>query len=218
MVLHRIHFLSKKKSIIIATWINKKKIAIFVGEMYIIWCKVQAREHKMQCKCISSKPSAVINVPSPCLTGNVELLGGWNDANPEREDVQEAAKEAVEAFNMKSRAKKYFKLINITSARTQVQISYLYTVHVYIMCSNQHWITVSERVCAGNKCDKLQNRGHYWKDKMPQIGWCKYWGLWNGKKGNFFFLFYICTSFLVDCCQCNKNVRYCTCLIFLLFF
>ncbi|XDV53790.1 hypothetical protein PO909_022212, partial [Leuciscus waleckii] len=51
---------------------------------------------------------------------NVELLGGWNDANPESEDVQEAAKEAVEAFNMKSKAKKYFKLINITSARTQV--------------------------------------------------------------------------------------------------
>ncbi|KAK7120136.1 hypothetical protein R3I94_020224 [Phoxinus phoxinus] len=54
------------------------------------------------------------------VTRNVELLGGWNDANPEREDVQEAAKEAVEAFNMKSKAKKYFKLINITSARTQV--------------------------------------------------------------------------------------------------
>ncbi|XP_056108019.1 L-cystatin [Rhinichthys klamathensis goyatoka] len=51
---------------------------------------------------------------------NVELLGGWIDANPEREDVQEAAKEAVEAFNTKSKAKKYFKLINITSARTQV--------------------------------------------------------------------------------------------------
>ncbi|XP_077099389.1 cystatin-C [Siphateles boraxobius] len=51
---------------------------------------------------------------------NVELLGGWKDANPEREDVQEAAKEAVDAFNMKSKAKKYFKLINITSARTQV--------------------------------------------------------------------------------------------------
>jgi len=62
----------------------------------------------------------------------VELLGGWSDANPEREDVQEAAKEAVEAFNTKSKAKKYFKLINIISARTQVtiQISYLYTVHM----------------------------------------------------------------------------------------
>ncbi|XP_051766749.1 cystatin [Ctenopharyngodon idella] len=51
---------------------------------------------------------------------NVDLLGGWTDANPEREDVQEAAKEAVESFNTKSKAKKYFKLINIISARTQV--------------------------------------------------------------------------------------------------
>ncbi|XP_048031356.1 cystatin-8 [Megalobrama amblycephala] len=50
----------------------------------------------------------------------VDLLGGWTDANPEREDVQEAAKEAVELFNTKSKAKKYFKLINITSARTQI--------------------------------------------------------------------------------------------------
>lgn len=95
------------------------------------------REHK-QCKCISLKPSVVINIPSLCLTGNVKLLGGWNDVNPESKDVQEAAEEAVEAFNMKSKAKKYFKLINITSARTQVQISYLYTAHVYIMYTNQH--------------------------------------------------------------------------------
>lgn len=51
---------------------------------------------------------------------NVELLGGWTNANPAREDVQEAAKEAVESFNMKSKSKNYFKLNSITSARTQV--------------------------------------------------------------------------------------------------
>ncbi|XP_056322934.1 cystatin-C [Danio aesculapii] len=50
----------------------------------------------------------------------VELLGGWIDANPDREEVQKAAKEAVEQFNSESKAKKYFKLINVTSARTQV--------------------------------------------------------------------------------------------------
>lgn len=82
------------------------------------------------------KTSVVINIPSPCLTGNVELLGGWNDANPESEDVQEAAKEAVEAFNMKSKAKKYFKLINITSARVQVQISYF----IFLYCSCVYYV------------------------------------------------------------------------------
>ncbi|XP_055065312.1 cystatin-C [Misgurnus anguillicaudatus] len=50
----------------------------------------------------------------------IRLLGGWSEANPKREDVQEAAKTAVENFNKKSKAKKYFKLINIKSAHTQV--------------------------------------------------------------------------------------------------
>ncbi|XP_052464666.1 L-cystatin [Carassius gibelio] len=50
----------------------------------------------------------------------VELLGGWTLASPEREDVQEAAEEAVEVFNSKSKAKKYFRLLNVTSASTQV--------------------------------------------------------------------------------------------------
>ncbi|KTG43977.1 hypothetical protein cypCar_00009427 [Cyprinus carpio] len=50
---------------------------------------------------------------------NVELLGGWTLASPEREDVQEAAEEAVEFFNSKSKAKKYFRLVNVTSASTQ---------------------------------------------------------------------------------------------------
>ncbi|XP_056323413.1 cystatin-C-like [Danio aesculapii] len=56
--------------------------------------------------------------------GNCSKKGGaawgWIDANPDREEVQKAAKEAVEQFNSESKAKKYFKLINVTSARTQV--------------------------------------------------------------------------------------------------
>lgn len=80
----------------------------------------------------SRRPSAVTDVLSPCLTGNVELLGGWNLASPEREDVQEAAKEAVELFNTKSKAKKYFKLINVTSASTQVQVSCFHTY--FLIC------------------------------------------------------------------------------------
>nr|CAD43436.1 novel protein similar to human cystatin [Danio rerio] len=63
---------------------------------------------------------------------NVELLGGWTDANPDREDVQEAAKEAVEQFNSKPRAKKYFKLIKITSASTQVTNRINYKIEAII--------------------------------------------------------------------------------------
>ncbi|TRY54400.1 hypothetical protein DNTS_023680 [Danionella cerebrum] len=62
----------------------------------------------------------------------VEMLGGWTNANPEREDIQEAAKEAVEHFNSKSRAKKYFKLIDITSARTQITNKINYKIEAII--------------------------------------------------------------------------------------
>ncbi|XP_065096649.1 cystatin-C [Paramisgurnus dabryanus] len=62
----------------------------------------------------------------------IQLLGGWSEANPEREDVQEAAKTAVEKFNKKSKAKKYFKLINITSAHTQVTNKINYKIEATI--------------------------------------------------------------------------------------
>uniref|UniRef100_A0A9J8D9E0 Si:busm1-57f23.1 n=1 Tax=Cyprinus carpio carpio TaxID=630221 RepID=A0A9J8D9E0_CYPCA len=81
---------------------------------------------------VSSRPSTVTDILSPCLTGNVELLGGWTLANPKREDVQEAAKEAVEVFNKKSRAKRYFKLINVTSASTQVTNKINYKIEATI--------------------------------------------------------------------------------------
>lgn len=53
--------------------------------------------------------------------GKVTPLGGWTEANPEREDIKEVAMKAVEEFNTNSKAKKYFKLLNIRSAHTQVQ-------------------------------------------------------------------------------------------------
>ncbi|KAL6472847.1 hypothetical protein MHYP_G00190350 [Metynnis hypsauchen] len=56
----------------------------------------------------------------PVIAINVEPLGGWTEAHPERQDVQEAARKGLEKFNMKSKAKKYFKLLDITSAQIQV--------------------------------------------------------------------------------------------------
>ncbi|XP_051541013.1 cystatin isoform X3 [Myxocyprinus asiaticus] len=50
----------------------------------------------------------------------VQLQGGWTEASPKRKDVQKAAEAAVKKYNMNSKAKNYFKLINITSAHTQV--------------------------------------------------------------------------------------------------
>lgn len=109
-----------QKSVILLCWLNvEHSVHVF-------------HEHKLFKYVSSRRPSAVIDILSPCLTGNVELLGGWNLASPEREDVQEAAKEAVELFNTKSKAKKYFKLINVTSASTQVQVSCFHTY--FLIC------------------------------------------------------------------------------------
>lgn len=54
------------------------------------------------------------------VSRKIQPLGGWTEVSPEREDIKEVAKKAVEEFNTKSKAKKYFKLINIRSAGTQV--------------------------------------------------------------------------------------------------
>ncbi|KAK3521964.1 hypothetical protein QTP70_020454 [Hemibagrus guttatus] len=51
---------------------------------------------------------------------HVQPLGDWSVVNTNQEDVQKAAQKAVERFNLKSKAKKYFKLIEITSAQTKV--------------------------------------------------------------------------------------------------
>ncbi|XP_062870698.1 cystatin-C [Trichomycterus rosablanca] len=50
----------------------------------------------------------------------VRLLGGWNDVNPNIEEVQVAAKHAVEKFNTKSKAKVFYKLIEVESAKIMV--------------------------------------------------------------------------------------------------
>ncbi|XP_030625901.1 cystatin-1 [Chanos chanos] len=50
----------------------------------------------------------------------VQLLGGWATVSPERAEIQDAAKKAVEHFNLKSKTKKYFRLLNVSSAEVQV--------------------------------------------------------------------------------------------------
>ncbi|XP_032425656.1 cystatin-like [Xiphophorus hellerii] len=45
---------------------------------------------------------------------------GWTEKRPESKDVQKAAQYAVEMFNKKAKNKVFFKLISITSAKSQV--------------------------------------------------------------------------------------------------
>ncbi|XP_036385718.1 cystatin-1 [Megalops cyprinoides] len=52
--------------------------------------------------------------------------------NPQNPDVQEAAKQAVEQFNSKSTLKRYFRLINVTSAETQVTNVITYKIDAII--------------------------------------------------------------------------------------
>lgn len=50
----------------------------------------------------------------------MQPLGDWSEVSPNREDVEAAARKAVADFNTKSKAKKYFKLVDITSAKMKV--------------------------------------------------------------------------------------------------
>ncbi|XP_047426605.1 cystatin-F [Mugil cephalus] len=53
-------------------------------------------------------------------TKKVPKLGDWVKKSPDTNDVQEAAKHAMEMFNTKSKGKKMFKLVSITNAKAKV--------------------------------------------------------------------------------------------------
>lgn len=71
------------------------------------------------CVCVYLYKTDWYQILTPFL-GHVRPLGDWSVLNPSQEDVQKAAIKAVERFNVKSKAKKYFKLVEITSAQMKV--------------------------------------------------------------------------------------------------
>lgn len=74
---------------------------------------------------IAASEVALGEIPGPVeealiSTRNVQLLGGWNPINPDSAEIQAAANKALEQFNSDSKGKKYFRLLDISSAESQV--------------------------------------------------------------------------------------------------
>lgn len=63
---------------------------------------------------------------------HVQALGGPFPVDVQGAEVQEAARKAVEELNKISKAKKYFKLLNITSAEVQVTNLITYRIETVI--------------------------------------------------------------------------------------
>ncbi|XP_060764742.1 cystatin [Neoarius graeffei] len=63
---------------------------------------------------------------------HMQPLGSWSVVNPSQKDVQEAVRKAVKEFNIKSKKKKYFKLVDVTSAQTKVTNMINYKIEAII--------------------------------------------------------------------------------------
>nr|XP_057920831.1 cystatin-F [Doryrhamphus excisus] len=77
--------------------------------------------------CLGDEP-----VEEVIVARKVPVLGGWFESNAESQEVQAAAKHAVDTFNTYSKAKRLFKLASITSAQTQVTNGLNYRINAVL--------------------------------------------------------------------------------------
>ncbi|KAL2099918.1 hypothetical protein ACEWY4_004312 [Coilia grayii] len=75
--------------------------------------------------------SASYAAPGAGVTGEA-ILGGWNPVDPESKEVQDAAKKAVQEYNMKANTPNYFRLIQVLSAQSQVTSELNYKITAII--------------------------------------------------------------------------------------
>ncbi|KAL4617233.1 cystatin-8 [Arapaima gigas] len=67
---------------------------------------------------------------------HVQPLGGWSSVNSQNPEVHKAANKAVEEFNSRSKTKKLFQLVEVTSATSQVMNIILYKINATIGKTN----------------------------------------------------------------------------------
>ncbi|KAM9456492.1 cystatin [Clarias gariepinus] len=94
-------------------------------------------------------------VEEPVVVRHIQPLGGWAKVNIDQKDVQDATEKAVEKFNTKSKAKKYFKLVNVTSAKMKTTNILNYRINAVLAKTK---CPKSETATDLNFCDMAQKR------------------------------------------------------------